>query len=268
MKSELIKRAVHFLAYNNATVVALGLVLIGGSAFAATTAFTPENIPPVPSVFSAIASASEPMDASILLSADLAAFDFGTKITGVSETDAQYVVNYSLQTLAPEDGAWRGSERDGSFSVGKDALGDGGLAGYAREKLLDIENGERAYLARAKEAEQKIADERSSRPANAFAGLVGLSLDQIPEPVVVKPMPEPVPDVALPISAPSVVMPESTSESVSVETTPSALSSTEGAATTTQDIISVATTSPSDSETGSSDATSSTPPEGATSVTL
>jgi hypothetical protein len=200
-----LKKILSFLSYHNAVPAALIVLALGGSAaFAATSA----GVLPLPSVVAqpigAIAPAAlEPdeVDPSALLSADLDAFDFHPTVTGVVETDALYTVSYSIETLAPEGSEWTTSSKTGEFSVGKDALGDGGLNAYVVGKLHDIENGERSYLSRAQAAEKALAEMRRPRPASAFATLVGLALDQIPVPVVQKPAaPEsPQPQVSPPV---------------------------------------------------------------------
>lgn len=187
-----------FLSYHNAVPAALVVIALGaGGALAATTT----GVIPVPTVFQEPEISIPPelveIDVSTLLSADLSAFDFRPTVTGVIETGESYTVSYAIFTLAPEDAAWAAYEKTGEFSVAKDALDDTGLRGYVVAKLRDLENQERDYLARAQEAEKKLADTRTARPANAFAALIGLALNQIHVPVVEKPVPQPTPMVAV-----------------------------------------------------------------------
>lgn len=185
------KRFLSFLSYHNAVPAALVVLALGaGGAFAAEGVF----------------SDGGKVDASALLSADLDSFDFHTMVTGVVETDDSYTVSYSLQTLAPQGSAWESFTKTGEFTVAKDALGESGFPGYVAGKLRDIENGERAYLARARELEKELAYSRSARPASRFASLVGLALDDIPVPVVEKPAYVPPPE------APAVAIPAVTNE--------------------------------------------------------
>lgn len=189
------KKILSFLSYHNAVPAALVVLALGaGSAFAATSA----GVLPLPSLIAQPAGPVAPVspepdevDPSTLLSANLDAFDFHPTITGVVETDTLYTVSYSIRTLAPEGSEWTASRKTGEFSVAKESLPDGGLNAYVVGKLRDIENGERLYLTRAQTAEKTLADARQARPSSAFAALIGLALDQIPVPVVEKPVPEP-----------------------------------------------------------------------------
>lgn len=179
-----------FLSYHNAVPIVVGILFAGGaSAFAAAAT----GVLPLNTILAPTSDAARPqkVDVSALLSANLDAFDFSPTVTGVSETANGYTISYSIQTLSPQDGAWALHEKTGEFVVAKDALDATGLQGYAVMKLKDLENGERAYLVRAQEAERNLASERVSRPSSAFAALVGLALDQIPVPVVEKPASEP-----------------------------------------------------------------------------
>ena len=177
------KKIISFLSYNNAIpLVAIVLTMGAGFTFAAS-----QGILPLPSLVpSAAASPHESVDASVLLVADLDAFNFHPTVTAVGETDTLYTVSYSIQTLAPEGNAWKPYAKVGNFSVGKSALGDGGLNAYVVGKLRDIENGERLYLSRAQAVEKALAV-TPAHSTNLFSALVGLALDQIPVPIVEKP---------------------------------------------------------------------------------
>lgn len=265
-----------FLSYHNAVPIAVSVLFVGGaSAFAANaTGVLP---PPSELVRAVLPEAPQEVDVSTLISADLGAFDFRPTVTGVTETDASYTVSYSLQTLAPQDGAWVAFEKTGEFSVAKDTLDDMGLQGYVVQKLRDIENSERSYLARAQEAEKKLADAHTAKPTNAFAALVGLALDQIPVPVVEKPVPEPQAQVtppAQPIPTPAETgasaptpspvatstptatstpaVPETTSVTTTATTTTPVATSTESSGTAATDTASTTTTT--------TDTASTTPP--------
>lgn len=197
------KKILSFLSYHNAIPLAAVVLALGaGSAFAATNAGLlplPSLIaPPVGSVIPTATESNE-VDPSTLLSANLDTFDFRPTVTGVVETDSLYTVSYSISTLAPEGSEWAASSKTGEFSVEMDALDDTGLQGYVVAKLRDIESGERTYLSRAQAAEKALADARKARPANAFAALIGLALDQIFVPVVERPTPEP----SLPLTSPA-----------------------------------------------------------------
>ncbi len=228
------KKILSFLSYHNAVPAVLIMLVLGaGSAFAAGQGMPP----PVTSLPASDNSAPESVDASSLLAANLGAFDFHPTVTAVVETDLLYTISYSILTLAPGDGEWTVVSKTGEFSVAKDTLGDGGLNTYVAQKLHDIENGERSYLARAQAAEKALVDAREAQPASAFAALVGLALDQIPVPIVEKPAPEPQPQVTPPaqlIPTPAEVV---VSTSTPEEDTPApeeATSTSESTATSTE----------------------------------
>jgi hypothetical protein len=206
------KNILSFLSYHNAIPLAAVVLTMGaGITFAASQGVLPLAVPTA----SLTDTLAEGVDAATLRALDLDAFDFHPTVTGVVETDSLYTVSYSIETLAPEGNEWTSVSKTGEFSVAKDALGDGGLNSYAVGKLHDIENGERSYLARAQAAEKALAQTHEARPASAFTALVGLALDQIPVPVVEKPVPEPQPEVpsVQPIPTPvEIVAPASTSE--------------------------------------------------------
>jgi len=256
------KKLISFLSYHNAVPAALIVMVLGASgAFAASQGVLP--LSPNASLPSIGVSPPESVDASALLDSDLDAFDFRPTVTGVVETDTLYTVSYSIETLAPEGSKWATLSKTGEFSVGKNALGDGGLNGYVVGKLRDIENGERLYLARAQTAEKALAEARQPRPASAFSALVGLALDQIVVPIVAKPAPEPQPQTPplQPIPTPA--------ETVATAPTPEpAATSTPTAASTPviPEPAPVATTTPVATSTVSSDmattdATSTTTPK-------
>ena len=248
-----IKKILSFLSYHNAVPLAAVVLTMGaGITFAATST----GLLPLPSLVAqpveAIAPAAiEPdeVDPSALLASNLDAFDFRPTVTAVVETEDAYTVSYSIETLAPEGGAWAAYEKTGEFSVAKNALDDTGLQGYVVAKLRDIENGERTYLARAQTSEKALADARTARPANVFAGLVGLALDQIFVPVVVKPAAPEAPTAPVVPADTSVVTPTPVVEtatsadavnsaaSSTVQSSESATSTLESTATSTDQIV-------------------------------
>lgn len=244
------KKLLSFLSYHNAVPAVLIVLAIGaGSAFAAST-----GVLPLPST----APTPAHLDASALLNADLSTFAFDPTVTAVTETDTAYTVDYLLQTLAPEGDAWAATSKTGEFSVPKAALGAGGLNAYVVQKLTDIENGELAYLQKAQDDERALAQQPA--PASAFSGLVGLSLGEIPVPVVAKPIP---PAMSEPQNPPPQAAPVLQSNDTPSETSmQSATSSTSDTATPSATSTSATTTSPIVGTDASSTA-STTPAENA-----
>jgi hypothetical protein len=267
------KKILSFLSFHNAVPLAAVVLTMGaGITFAAS-----QGVLPLPAMLTqsvetgAAQAAPEPkeVDVSTLLATDTDAFDFRPTVTGVVETDSLYTVSYTIETLAPEGSAWASYTKTGEFSVAKNGLGDGGLNAYVVGKLRDIENGERLYLARAQTAEKALVDARTAKPANAFAALVGLALDQIFVPVVEKPAPKPQPQTPPVQSIPTpaeTVTPASTPMPVatSTPTSTSTPDTTESApvATTTP----VGTSTPAQTATSAPNTATSTPESIATST--
>ncbi len=265
------KKILSFLSYHNAIPLAAVVLTMGaGITFAAS-----QGVLPLPAMLTqsvetgAAQAAPEPdeVDPAALLSANLDTFDFRPTVTGVVETDSLYTVSYSIETLAPEEGRWTTVAKTGEFSVAEDSLDESGLQGYIVGKLSDLENQERSYLARAQAAEKALADARTARPANAFAALIGLALDQIPVPVIVRPAPEPLPQTPLPQEVAPTQAAQTTTTDAATSTEPTASVSPQATSTvvTTGDATStesseVATTTPVEQagSTGQADATSTT----------
>ncbi len=114
---KLASQFVSFLSYHNVVPIIISVLFVGGaSAFAATAT----GVLPLPALPASPPEAAH-VDTSALLSANLDAFDFRPTVTNVVETDTTYTVSYSMQTLAPEGGAWSAYVKAGEFSVAKDA---------------------------------------------------------------------------------------------------------------------------------------------------
>ncbi len=248
---KLVSQFVSFLSYHNAVPIAFGVLFLGGASVFAATA---TGVLPLPAP-----SAPQPepvhVDTSALLSANLDTFAFSPTVTNVVETDTEYAVSYSLRTLAPQGDAWAPFTKTGEFSVAKSALPDTGLQGYVVQKLQDIENGERSYLARSQDAERELAAKQQAQPASAFASLVGLALNQIPVPVVEKPAPAPQQEAPPAQNAVTQTTDASSAAASSADTATSTLDATSDATTTTATIS--ATSSP---QTATSTVVASTTP--------
>lgn len=267
---KLISQLVSFLSYHNAVPIVISVLFVGGaSAFAATAT----GVLPMPALTTPSAPESVHVDTSALLAANVDTFAFSPTVTDVVETDTEYTVSYSLQTLAPQGDAWAPFRKTGEFSVAKYALPDTGLQGYVVQKLQDIENGERQYLARAQDTEKELAAKQRAQSASAFASLVGLALNQIPVPIVAKPASTPPMQNELPQTTETLAAASSVDTAVNADTAtttplptatssavmgaPQAATST-AAMSTTPVASSTATTTPDTAESSTAPATVST----------
>ncbi len=121
----------HFIKYNNAVPIALGLLF-----FATTGALAAS-----PEVRDAVYSTETEVmtqDTSYLASARLDRYPFSMKVTGITE-DGDYVyVAYEFMTMGPIDAVWRPTTKKDILRVSKALLRDGDLRAYAESELAQV----------------------------------------------------------------------------------------------------------------------------------
>ena len=173
----------HFLTYNNAVPIALGVLFLGaGGLFAATN---PDSIYFSEETVIAI-------DNTYLANKDLNSFTPQVRITEVTEDDVHYYVAYDFETIDLEDYVWRDVVKREVMKVSKEDLGpyrDLGL--YVMGQLQQKVEREIAYLKEAQELERRQISNKTV--ATSYSGLVGALLNDSVEtlpgyaPVVVLP---------------------------------------------------------------------------------
>ncbi|NCO25123.1 hypothetical protein GW901_01165, partial [Candidatus Parcubacteria bacterium] len=93
----MLEKILHFIKYNNATVVILAVILLlGGGALAAG----PENI-------GQKQTSIEGVDNAALLAVDLTAFNMDFKIENVQQDEKYYYVTYGFLDLTQADNLWQ-----------------------------------------------------------------------------------------------------------------------------------------------------------------
>src|SRR3989344_4510311 len=155
-------RLLHFLRYDNAVPIALGILFLGATGvFAATD---PE----------AIYSAQEhvlSVDNTYLARKDLAAWTPRAEITGVTEDAENYYVAYRFTTIDNHDYVWQDVVKDETMTVSKADLGQyRDLGIYVTEQLRQKIGREFERLRETQAREKKNVTEKMV--ATAYSGLI------------------------------------------------------------------------------------------------
>lgn len=167
----------HFIKYNNAVPIALGLLF-----FATTGAFAAS-----PEVRDAVYSSDIVVvtpDTSYLASVDLERYPFSMKVTGIVEDGDYYYVSYEFLTIDAVDAVWRNTTRIDTLRVSKALLRDGDLKAYVESELAQVRWHEKEMLAiRQQEVRREGATQKVV--ATVHTGLVGSLLkpttEEIPQ---------------------------------------------------------------------------------------
>lgn len=157
-------KILHFVKYNNATIIILAIVLIlGGGALAAG----PENI-------GQKQTSIEGIDNTALLSADLNAFNMDFKIENIEQDEKYYYVTYSFLDLVLADNVWQYQLSQKTQKVSKKIKEDIGV--YMAK-----------FMAKHHEARVRELTQEKSRAESAggqkrvevteYSGLIGRTLD-------------------------------------------------------------------------------------------
>lgn len=158
------EKIIHFIKYNNATVVILAVILVlGGGAFAAG----PEGI-------GEKQTSIQGLDNSALLAADLNNFSMDFKINKIEADDKYYYVNYSFMDLGVKDQSWQYLISEKTRKISKKIKID--LGAYLAKDL------EKHYEARIRElkAEKSRAEINGATQrleVTEYSGLLGRTLD-------------------------------------------------------------------------------------------
>lgn len=186
----------HFIKYNNAIPIALGvLFFMTTGAFAASPAVRD-------SVYSS-STAVQSVDNSYLLSADIDSYPYSFKVTSVTEDDDNYYVAYDFHTIDVEDAAWRDVARSAVLTIAKSELGGGDLKAYAEDQFSQLKSHEIDRLAETQAKERK-AGLSQKIVATAYSGLIGHLITPSDEayPAYVPPPAEQDPDSPLALAHP------------------------------------------------------------------
>jgi len=193
------KRLMHFLTYNNAVPVLLGILFLSsGLVFAANDEVRGFVADSVYQAEQKVVS----VDNSYIANKDLNSYSPKVSIDGVTEDDEFYYVSYTLTTIALDDYVWQDVAQQRVMQVTKTALGEyTDLGVYVTEQLKQIVDNQVAYLREVQGIEQRQVTNKVV--ATAYGGLIGQFIDDSTEalpgyiPLVSEPEGEDVDPVAI-----------------------------------------------------------------------
>jgi hypothetical protein len=158
------QKIIHFIKYNNATVIILAVILIlGGGALAAG-----------PEAIGQKQTSLEGLDNTALLAVDLANFSMDFKISKIEEDDKFYYVTYTYLDLTVINSAWQHQLNEKTRKITKKLKEDLGiyLAGQLKE-----ESDARLKILRAEQAKALAGGPAARVEVTAYSGLIGKTLD-------------------------------------------------------------------------------------------
>ena len=162
------KKAIHFIKYNNATILILAIIIFaGGGVFAQTEAgqeFIGEK-----------QVKNEGVDGKLLLEADLDNFDMDHKIERITEDDKYYYVTYTCLDLVPINGAWQYQIEEKVRKVSKRLKED--LGSYLADELKEQRAARIKDLKAEKERILNASTEVVRVEVVFYSGLIGETLD-------------------------------------------------------------------------------------------
>ena len=191
----MLEKILHFIKYNNATVVILAVILLlGGGALAAG----PENI-------GQKQTSIEGVDNAALLAVDLTAFNMDFKIENVQQDEKYYYVTYGFLDLTQADNLWQYQLSQKTQKVSKKIKQD---VGEYMAKFMA-----KHYEARVRELKQEkslaeSAGEQKRVEVTEYSGLIGKTLNlaakvfpgyepvkkrELPAPILARPETPPTP---------------------------------------------------------------------------
>jgi len=162
----MIKKAIHFLKYNNATLLILALIFIASSGVWAQTEagqeFIGENV-----------THTEGVDNTLLLEANLDNFDMDMKIEGIEEDEKYYYVVYTYLDLVLRGNAWIYEINEKERKVSKKLKKD--LGEYIAEELAEEYDARVAGL-KVEQEKAQASGEETRTEVSEYSGLIGKTL--------------------------------------------------------------------------------------------
>lgn len=161
------KKTIHFIKYNNLTVlILLGFFLLGSSVFAQTE--TGQELIGDKQI------SYEGVDNTLLLQADLDNLDMDFKIESITEDDKFYYVTYTFINLEPINQAWQYQLREKVRKVSKKVKLD--LGKYLAEQLKQ-EYDESIKQLKAEKSKAEVDGESEVIEVVEYSGLIGKTLE-------------------------------------------------------------------------------------------
>lgn len=158
----------HFIKYNNAIPIVLGVMFLGTTGALAAS----------PEVRGAVYSSTESVksvDNSYIRNANIDGFPFTVQVTNVREDADSYYVSYSLHTIDLVDSVWRPVDKPMQFSVLKTDLKGQDLGTYTGIQVAQVRDYERYRFTTAQQEERKKGPS-SKVIATEYHGLIGAFL--------------------------------------------------------------------------------------------
>ena len=160
---------IRFFRYDNTVpLVAIGLVLFAGGAFAAS-----------PEARDAVLRAEEmivSIDNSYIVDLDLDSYTPKIQIVDVKEDDDNYYVSYTFTTIDLANNQWQEVPKDKMLTVAKNALGGKDLGLYVTRELSEVIALETTRLKETQAIERNLGISQAV-VATTYSGLIGKFLD-------------------------------------------------------------------------------------------
>lgn len=162
------KRAIHFIKYNNATVlIVLAVFLLSGGVFASTE--TGQQ------AIGERETRIEGEDNTLLLSTDLDELDMDFSIEGIEADDEHYYVSYTYLDIVRKNMAWQYELRERTRKISQKGLGSRDLGDFLAEELTEQYDARVKELKQAKRKAQETGEQKRME-VTEYSGLVGRTL--------------------------------------------------------------------------------------------
>lgn len=157
-------KIIHFIKYNNATVIILAIILIlGGGALAAG-----------PEAVGQKQTRTEGLDNTLLVQADLAGFNMDFKIEKIEQDEKYYYVTYNFLDLAIISQAWQYQLNQKTIKISKKIKDDLGvyltkyLAKHYEARVRELKLAQSQALSQGEQKRMEVTE---------YGGLAGRTLD-------------------------------------------------------------------------------------------
>lgn len=161
------KKAIHFIQYNNATVLILAIILIAGTGVWAQTETGQE-------VIGTKQTETQGIDNELLLEVNLDEFDMNYKIEKVEEDEKYYYVTFTYLDIIEKNQAWQYQIQEKIRKVSKRINKDLGL--FLAEELAE-EREARLKQLKSEQAKALEIGESNRIEVTQYSGLIGQALD-------------------------------------------------------------------------------------------
>lgn len=161
----MLKKAIHFIKYNNLFLLILALVFIlGASVFASETG---------QELLGQKQTTAQGIDNSLLLSTDIDKLDMGFKIEKIEADEKYYYVTYTYLDLAVVNDAWQYQLKE---KVRKATRGGEDLGLYLAEEFREFQ-AMRIKELKAEQAKAQQQGEQKRMEVAEYSGLIGKALN-------------------------------------------------------------------------------------------